>query len=124
MVKYFKYHPGKFLAAWEPKSSTENERTTVVVEHKNGQQVLFRQIAGALARRIVWYCKEGDSAKQCEEFGFIKLRVSDNGPGIDVASPQEDSLGNILIEEFSKQLNAKMEIDGTLGTTYLLEFKK
>jgi two-component sensor histidine kinase len=55
---------------------------------------------------------------------FIKLRVSDNGPGIDVASPQEDSLGNILIEEFSKQLNAKMEIDGTLGTTYLLEFKK
>ena len=58
VVKYFKYHPGKFLAAWEPKSSTENERTTVVVEHKNGQQVLFRQIAGALARRIVWYCNQ------------------------------------------------------------------
>ncbi|HEY1038326.1 MAG TPA: phosphatidylserine decarboxylase, partial [Bacteroidia bacterium] len=59
IVKFFKYHPGKFLAAWEPKSSTENERTTVVVEHKNGKQILFRQIAGALARRIVWYCKEG-----------------------------------------------------------------
>ena len=73
VVKFFKYHPGKFLAAWEPKSSTENERTTVVVEHKNGKQVLVRQIAGALARRIVWYCKEGDVAEQCGQFGFIKF---------------------------------------------------
>ncbi len=73
LVKYFKYHPGKYLVAWDPKSSTDNERTTVVVEHKNGKQILFRQIAGALARRIVWYCKEGDVASQCQEMGFIKF---------------------------------------------------
>lgn len=72
-VAFFKYHPGKFLAAWEPKSSTDNERTTVVVEHKNGKKILFRQIAGALARRIVWYCKEGDTATQCQQMGFIKF---------------------------------------------------
>jgi phosphatidylserine decarboxylase len=73
IVKYSKYHPGLFLVAWHPKSSTENERTTVVVEHKNGQQVLFRQIAGALARRIVNNAKEGDVAVQGNEFGFIKF---------------------------------------------------
>jgi phosphatidylserine decarboxylase len=72
-VVFFKYHPGKFLAAWEPKSSTDNERTTVVVKHSSGKEVLFRQIAGALARRIVWYCKEGDKASQCGEMGFIKF---------------------------------------------------
>lgn len=72
-VKFFKYHPGKYLAAWNPKSSTENERTTTVVEHSNGTPVLFRQIAGALARRIVWYVNEGDQAQQTEEFGFIKF---------------------------------------------------
>lgn len=82
VVKFFKYHPGKFLAAWEPKSSTENERTTVVVEHKNGKQILFRQIAGALARRIVWYCKEGDVAEQCGQFGFIKF-----GSRVDIFLP-------------------------------------
>jgi phosphatidylserine decarboxylase len=73
VVSFFKYHPGKFLAAWEPKSSTDNERTTVVVRKPNGVEVLFRQIAGALARRIVWYCKEGDKAEQCGEMGFIKF---------------------------------------------------
>lgn len=73
LVKYAKYHPGLFLVAWHPKSSTDNERTTVVVQHKNGQEVLFRQIAGALARRIVYYCKEGDTAVQGAEFGFIKF---------------------------------------------------
>lgn len=73
MVSFFRYHPGKFLAAWEPKSSTDNERTTVVVKHNNGTEILFRQIAGALARRIVWYCKEGDKAEQCDEMGFIKF---------------------------------------------------
>lgn len=72
-VSFFKYHPGKFLAAWEPKSSTDNERTTVVVKHKKGTEILFRQIAGALARRIVWYCKEGDVAEQCGQMGFIKF---------------------------------------------------
>ncbi len=73
VVSFFKYHPGKFLAAWEPKSSTDNERTTVVIKHENGTEILFRQIAGALARRIVWYCKEGDKAEQCGEMGFIKF---------------------------------------------------
>jgi phosphatidylserine decarboxylase len=73
LVSFFKYHPGKFLAAWEPKSSTDNERTTIVVKHSNGTEILFRQIAGALARRIVWYCKEGDQAQQCAEMGFIKF---------------------------------------------------
>lgn len=73
VVSFFKYHPGKFLAAWEPKSSTENERTTVVVKHHSGKEILFRQIAGALARRIVWYCKQDDVAEQCGEMGFIKF---------------------------------------------------
>src|SRR5476651_1828327 len=73
MVKYFKYHPGKYLVAWHPKSSTENERTTVVTENSNGVQILFRQIAGALARRIVWYVKEGDAVEQGGQFGFIKF---------------------------------------------------
>ena len=73
IVKFFKYHPGKYLFAWDPKSSTENERTTTVVEHKNGAQILYRQIAGALARRIVWYLKEGDQVEQSEQFGFIKF---------------------------------------------------
>ena len=73
IIKYFKYHPGKYLVAWHPKSSTENERTTVVTETKAGVQVLFRQIAGALARRIVWYVKEGDVVEQGDQFGFIKF---------------------------------------------------
>ena len=73
IVSYFKYHPGKFLVAWHPKSSTENERTTVVVKKANGVEVLFRQIAGALARRIVWYVKEEQTVTQGDEFGFIKF---------------------------------------------------
>lgn len=73
IVTYFKYHPGKFLVAWHPKSSTDNERTTVVVKKKDGVEVLFRQIAGALARRIVWYVKEGEKVQQGKEFGFIKF---------------------------------------------------
>jgi len=73
IVKYSKYHPGLFLVAWHPKSSTDNERTTIVVKHKNGQEVLFRQIAGAMARRIVNNSKENDMASQGSEFGFIKF---------------------------------------------------
>lgn len=73
IVSYFKYHPGKFLVAWHPKSSTDNERTTVVVQKNDGVEVLFRQIAGALARRIVWYIKEEQAVKQGDEFGFIKF---------------------------------------------------
>ncbi|MEQ8625222.1 MAG: phosphatidylserine decarboxylase family protein [Vicingaceae bacterium] len=72
-VKYYKYHPGKYLVAWHPKSSTDNERTTIVVENKKGVSVLFRQIAGAMARRIVFYGKEGETVIQGQECGFIKF---------------------------------------------------
>ena len=72
-VKFYKYHPGKYLVAWHPKSSTLNERTTIVLEHANGKEVLVRQIAGLLARRIVCYSKEGETVKQNEELGFIKF---------------------------------------------------
>ncbi len=82
LVKFSKYHPGKFLVAWHPKSSTENERTTVVVENKTWGPVLFRQIAGALARRIVLYAEEGVTAKQGDDFGFIKF-----GSRVDVFVP-------------------------------------
>lgn len=82
IVSYFKYHPGKYLVAWHPKSSTENERTTYVVKHENGTEVLFRQIAGALAKRICWYAKEGDAVIQGTEFGFIKF-----GSRIDIYLP-------------------------------------
>jgi phosphatidylserine decarboxylase len=72
IVKYAKYHPGKYLVAWHPKSSTENERTTVVIAGSKAE-VLFRQVAGALAKRIVYYVKEGDMATQGGEMGFIKF---------------------------------------------------
>ena len=72
-TSYYKYHPGKYLVAWHPKSSTENERSTVVVEHSRHGEILFRQIAGALARRICTYSQVGKSAFQGGEFGFIKF---------------------------------------------------
>ena len=73
VFKYVKYHPGKYLMAFNPKSSSENERTSIVIEHEQGSSILFRQIAGFLARRIVYYCKEGQKASQNEQFGFIKF---------------------------------------------------
>ena len=82
VVKYFKYHAGKYLVAWHPKSSSDNERTTVVVEIPDGPEVLFRQIAGAMARRIKWYINEGDRVQQGAEFGFIKF-----GSRVDVFLP-------------------------------------
>jgi phosphatidylserine decarboxylase len=82
LISYFKYHPGKYLVAWHPKSSTENERTTVAVKMGNGVEILFRQIAGALARRIKWYVKEGETLQQGQEFGFIKF-----GSRVDIFLP-------------------------------------
>ncbi len=80
-VDYVKYHPGKYLVAWHPKSSTENERTTVVIN--NGKTpLLLRQIAGAMARRIKYYVKAGDKIKQNEEFGFIRF-----GSRVDIFFP-------------------------------------
>jgi phosphatidylserine decarboxylase len=72
-ISYYRYHPGKYLVAWHPKSSTENERTTVVAKMDNGVEILFRQIAGALARRIKCYVQEGQKLEQGQEFGFIKF---------------------------------------------------
>lgn len=81
-VSFFRYHPGKYLVAWHPKSSTLNERTSIAVQTATGKEVLFRQIAGALARRIVWYVREGAKVTQGEEFGFIKF-----GSRVDVFLP-------------------------------------
>ena len=72
-VFYKKYHPGKYLMAWNEKSSTENERTTIAVDTLTNHKVAFRQIAGYVARRIVMYSKEGDQAKAGHELGFIKF---------------------------------------------------
>lgn len=81
-VEYMRYHKGKFLVAWLPKSSTENERTSLVVRTEGGVRILFRQIAGAVARRICCYAKENDSAKVGTEFGFIKF-----GSRVDIFIP-------------------------------------
>jgi phosphatidylserine decarboxylase len=81
-VKFAKYHKGLFLVAWHPKSSTDNERTTIVIQHPNGKEVLFRQIAGAVARRIVYYVKPGQKVSRNEQFGFIKF-----GSRVDVFLP-------------------------------------
>ena len=81
-VKYIKYHAGKYLVAWHPKSSTENERTTIVYELASGVQILTRQIAGAVARRIKYYISENDQVDQGAEFGFIKF-----GSRVDVFLP-------------------------------------
>jgi len=72
-IKYMKYHPGKNLIAFLPKSSQLNEMSSVIIENENGTGVLVRQIAGALARRIVTYPKPGDNVKQGDELGFIKF---------------------------------------------------
>ncbi len=80
-VLYSKYHPGKYLVAWHPKSSTENERHTVVYK-SNGRELLVKQIAGALAKRIVNYLKPGEAVKQADEMGFIKF-----GSRVDVLLP-------------------------------------
>lgn len=82
LVKFSKYHPGKFLVAWHPKASEENERTTIVVENETFGEVLYRQIAGALARRIVNYAKEGTQVVQGTDAGFIKF-----GSRVDIFLP-------------------------------------
>ena len=87
IVKFSKYHPGKYLVAWHPKSSELNERTTVVVENNIFGKVLYRQIAGALARRIVNYAKVGDSVTQGEDAGFIKF-----GSRVDLFLPLDSKI--------------------------------
>lgn len=108
IVRYVKYHPGLFLVAWHPKSSTDNERTTVVVEHPSGVNVLFRQIAGAMARRICYYTSEGEQAVAGNEFGFIKF-----GSRVDVFIPLDAvvnvKLGDVVKGKLTKlaELNQK-----------------
>lgn len=72
-VTYSKYHPGKYLVAWHPKSSTENERTSIVIKNENCGEILYRQIAGALAKRIINYAKESSYVNQGDDAGFIKF---------------------------------------------------
>lgn len=94
-IAYYKYHAGKFLPAWEPKASTENERTTIVYEGKNGL-ILMRQIAGALAKRIVCYAKTGDTVLQGEDIGFIKF-----GSRVDMYFPIDTTI-NVKLGEVVK----------------------
>lgn len=96
IIKYVKYHPGLFLVAWHPKSSTDNERTTIVIEHVSGKEVLFRQIAGAVARRICYYVQDEQKVRTGEEFGFIKF-----GSRIDVFLPLDSKI-NVKIGDVVK----------------------
>jgi phosphatidylserine decarboxylase len=84
VISYIKYHPGKYLVAWHPKSSELNERSTIVIKCDNGVEILMRQIAGAVARRIVTYPKVGDRVEQGDEIGFIKF-----GSRVDLFLPLE-----------------------------------
>ncbi|WP_020571290.1 phosphatidylserine decarboxylase family protein [Neolewinella persica] len=103
-VKYNAYHPGKYLVAWHPKSSTENERTTVVIDNGN-TEILLRQIAGALAKRIKNYLKVGQSVRQGEDFGFIKF-----GSRVDLFLP----LGTKLEVELNQKVKGNKTIIGRL----------
>ncbi len=92
-VIYSKYHPGKYLVAWHPKSSTKNERTSIVIENGFFGKILYRQIAGAIARRIVNYAKVSNTVKQGEDSGFIKF-----GSRIDLFLPLNTKL-NVKINQ-------------------------
>ena len=95
-VSYFQYHPGDYLVAWHPKSSTLNERTTTVIKDEKGREVLFRQIAGAVARRICYYVKQGVKVAQGNEMGFIKF-----GSRVDVFLPL-DAVIDVKIGDITK----------------------
>jgi len=100
-VTYTKYHPGKFLVAWHPKSSTLNERSSIVIENSDKNAVLFRQIAGFVARRIVTYSKVGDNAIQGSEMGFIKF-----GSRIDIFVPLDAEVLVKLDEKVCSRITA------------------
>tara|TARA_B100000497_G_scaffold80547_1_gene89839 strand:- start:3826 stop:4506 length:681 start_codon:yes stop_codon:yes gene_type:complete len=103
-VKYVRYHPGKYLVAWHPKSSTKNERYTVVVGNDQ-VSILTRQIAGKLARRIVNYLKVGEDVEQCEEFGFIKF-----GSRVDLFLP----LNTVIHTKLKDKVKGGVTIIGTI----------
>lgn len=104
-IAYSKYHAGKYLVAWHPKSSTENERHTTVYKNEHGE-VLIRQIAGALARRIVNYMKGGESVKQGGELGFIKF-----GSRVDIYLP----VGTRYNVKLGQTVKAKVDVIATLS---------
>ena len=106
VIKYSKYHPGKYLVAWHPKSSEKNERTTVVINTPKFGDILYRQIAGAVARRIVNYAEVGENVQQGDDAGFIKF-----GSRVDVLLPQ-DSIVTVKMNQ--KVVGAKTCI-ATLG---------
>lgn len=100
IIKYTKYHKGKFLVAWNPKSSTDNERNTVVIQN-NKIEILCRQIAGAVARRIITYAKDNISVSACEELGFIKF-----GSRVDVFLPK----GTKIITKLNQEVKGGLSV--------------
>lgn len=100
-VVFSKYHPGKYLVAWHPKASEENERTTVVVNSTQLGDILYRQIAGALAKRIVNYAAEGESVEQSADSGFIKF-----GSRVDVFLPLDAQVNVVLNQKVKGGLTA------------------
>ncbi|WP_036156016.1 phosphatidylserine decarboxylase family protein [Maribacter forsetii] len=106
LITFSKYHPGKFLVAWHPKSSEENERTTVVIKTPKFGEILYRQIAGALARRIVNYAEKGESVQQGDDAGFIKF-----GSRVDLFLP--------LDCQINVKLNQKVKGNETCIATFV-----
>lgn len=106
VVKYQKYHPGKYLVAWHPKSSEKNERNTIVLEHdESDAEILIRQIAGKLARKIRWYLNEGDEVEQNAELGFIKF-----GSRVDLFLP----IGTKIDVNLKQKVKGGITVIGTL----------
>jgi phosphatidylserine decarboxylase len=106
LVRYQKYHPGTYLVAWHPKSSEKNERNTVVIEDENGVEILIRQIAGKLARKIRFYVEEGDKIAQANEFGFIKF-----GSRVDMFLP----VGTKIEVDLKQKVKGGVTVIGTLA---------
>ena len=106
VVTYQKYHPGKYLVAWHPKSSEKNERNTVVIEDCDGIEILIRQIAGKLARKIRFYVSEGDTIEQANEFGFIKF-----GSRVDLFLP----VGTVIDVDLRQKVKGGITVIGTLA---------
>ncbi|WP_258102638.1 phosphatidylserine decarboxylase family protein [Marinoscillum sp. MHG1-6] len=94
-ISYYKYHPGKFLVAWHPKSSTDNERTSIGIKHPSGVEIMMRQVAGAVARRICFYSEVGKAVEQGEKFGFIRF-----GSRIDLYLPTDADI-KVNIDDIS-----------------------
>lgn len=106
VIQYSKYHPGKYLVAWHPKASEENERTTIVIKTPKFGDILYRQIAGALARRIVNYAKKGDKVIQGADAGFIKF-----GSRVDLFLP----LDCIVTVRLNQKVVGAKTVIATLG---------